>query len=80
MYENNFFKITERDNQDRLVLNLENPFNETMSNNITLKTDLRVPYLVKIIEKVLQKQWADYNFLEKHIELWNKIEQKRNHC
>ena len=76
----NLFNITERNNQEKLVLSLENPFNETISKSIAFKTDLRVPYLVKIIEKVLKKEWVNYTFIEKHIELWSNIEQKRNHC
>ena len=73
----NLFTITEKV-QNRLVLNLENPFSETLSKNNILKIDARVPYLIKIIEKALQNNWIDYSFLEKHINLWKAIENKRN--
>ena len=73
----NLFTITEK-NQNRLVLNLENPFSETISKNNNLKIDSRVPYLIKIIEKTLKNNWIDYSFLEKHINLWKAIENKRN--
>ena len=73
----NSFTVIEKSNRNELILNLENPFSEkTIKINI-VKTDLRVPYLIKIVEKTVKDNWIDYSFLEKHIKLWENIKNKR---
>jgi len=73
----NSFTVIEKGNPNELIVNLENPFSEkTIKRNIA-KIDLRVPYLIKIIEKTLKNNWIDHTFLEKHIKLWENIKIKR---
>ena len=73
----NSFTVIEKSNLNELIVKLENPFSEkTIKRNIA-KLDLRVPYLIKIIEKTVKNNWIDYTFLEKHIKLLENIKIKR---
>lgn len=73
----NSFTIINRSNQNELILNLENPFSEKLTKRNLAKTDLRVPYLIKIVEKTIKDNWINYSLLEKHIKLWKDIRNKR---
>ena len=73
-----FLKITENsENQNNVILNLDNPFSENKFNNEIYDIDLRVPYLCKIVKKVINKQKIDYALMTKHINLWENLQKSR---
>ncbi len=73
----NSFTVIEKSNPNELIVNLKNPFSEKTIKRNMAKLDLRVPYLIKIIEKTVKNKWIDYTFLERHIKLWENIKIKR---
>ena len=71
------FTITSENKKSELILRLENPFAEKSRKKNVISLDTRVPYLIKIIEKVLTNNWINYSFLERHVKLWGKIKDMR---
>ena len=45
---------------------------------VILLVDKRVPYLIEIINKTLDKKTDSDEFLYKHLELWNTLEISRD--
>ena len=73
----NLFSIQEVNNQNKLILKLDNPFAEESLKKGLFKTDYRVPYLIKIIEKALKNQWMEHSCLKKQTKLWRDIVKMR---
>ena len=74
----NVFKITQNSSKNKILLNYKTPFCEKVEENGLFKYDQRVPYLKKIIEKTLDRNFSNHSSVNKHIRLWEQLEKVRN--
>lgn len=73
----NLFSIRKTIKHNEFILKLKNPFDEKHHKKKLAKIDYRVPYLVKIIEKVINNDWTNISLLQKQVKLWNEITKLR---